>query len=280
MGCCSQLCHVVMGQRCTSRTSHPLQSRRRPIAYQSPSHTSSASNFCSLADELDQQGLSITQTKIVEILPEQSDDSGWDQEGLDVTALPVVLPAVVPRTLGQLWPSTSCSPESRSWEQLDLFPPRVQKSCSSRFWNSTSECSSSFDRTKYNIWQNFDSLLTLPRSERYKHRQGCSPHTASELLTLQGGTVSQLPTKRLDSCQKTIPLIQSSHRGSQVPPIICQQVVTGKPCEAEAEDSWRSHHTVFIQNVSIAEEQWQHFSNAVTFCTLWHTRYVNKWVSV
>lgn len=107
-------------------------------------------------------------------------------------------------------------------------PPRVQKSCGSRVQNSTSECSSSLDHMKYNIWQNFDSLLSLPKSDRYKHRQGCSPHTASELLTLQGGTVFQLPTKRLDRCQQTIPLIQPAYSRSQVPLRVCQQVVTGQ----------------------------------------------------
>lgn len=31
---------------------------------------------------------------------------------------------------------------------------------------------------------------------------------------------------------------------------------------------------------ALQKEQWQHCSNAVKFCTLWQTGYVNKWVSV
>lgn len=64
-----------------------------------------------------------------QILPWQSNTSCWGQAGLDITALPSVLLG----SPGQPWPSTSCFPESRSWEQLDLFPPRVQQSCGSMF---------------------------------------------------------------------------------------------------------------------------------------------------
>lgn len=56
-------------------------------------------------------------------LPRQANASCWVQAGLDLPALPSVLPVVVPATLGQPWPSTSCFPESRSREQLDLFSP-------------------------------------------------------------------------------------------------------------------------------------------------------------
>ena len=70
MGCCCQICHV--GQKCMSRPSRPLQSKRRPIAYQAPSHISRNSNFCSLVDELDQHDLSGTQ-----LTSKQCTDPSW-----------------------------------------------------------------------------------------------------------------------------------------------------------------------------------------------------------
>lgn len=126
MGCCSQLCRVVVGQRCMSHKAREGPSPTKPHDTSLATQTSAAwlMRLTNRALAAHKQLQSSAQ-----ILPWQSNTSCWGQAGVDITALPSVLPA----TPGQPWPSTSGFPESRSREQLDLFPPRVQQSCGSRF---------------------------------------------------------------------------------------------------------------------------------------------------
>lgn len=182
-------------------------------------------------------------------------------------------------TLGHAWPSSYVSQRARA-ENNHLLHTRVQKrtlDLKTVFLNALLPLATKQSTIYRKIWIPCSPFLgqTGMSTRKYAHpiREVNSSPCSEELC----------PTfsPRVSTGFRKAPCWHSCH----VVGVKCLPEFNSRLSQGNSVKLWlevpEEAITLFSGKMSaLQKEQWRHCSNAVQFCTLWQTGYLNKWVSI